>query len=424
MIYSVLFIILFLLTYYWSYRVYNKSINPLFSVIGVFFAAMAIFYSADFIDHDLLGKTKAIYAVGLVCFVIGCGISYVSRNKTFKIKNTIPDRESLNREGSMEYYEHEKLLKIGFFITIVVTLLTVYVIIFEVGITAFLSDIFRSVRDTMRGTRIFTVNEYLKKTLLVFCPLEIDFMLRYKKRRVQCIVFLVLSLLLSISFTRVMFLYLLLLDSLTFYLFSTKRNAKLRNRILILAIIFAAVAFFNNTQEMFNKVMRTTGSVMGHALTSSQITILSYFFAPIKSSDMYVRMNLETVPLAATFRYVYEMFGVATTPYVDVPFVFIPFSFNTALAEYYLYREGGFLWLIFASLIFGFLSDRLFRDYLNKNTADKVVTACFILLCLLLSIRSYMLMFLEFWIPLITLIIVRKRLKKARFQDSLIVNKV
>lgn len=415
---SLVFLLLFLIVLYLGYKIYGCSINPLLGIVGVFFIALVIYYSADFINHDLLRETKYIYMFSLTSFLIGILTSQLLQNRRVKIKGLVPEARSLRTNDSYEYKTHEKLVYIGFWITGIVCLVTIWVIVFEIGITVFLNDIFRTIKEAMASKRIYTLTEMLKKTLLVFSPLELDFALRYKEKRIKCFLFAIISLILSLSFSRVMFLYLLIVDFFAFY-FNMEKKINIKSRIMIIAIVLGAIVFFNNTQELFNKVMQTTGSIAGYQLTNAQITILSYFFAPLKSSDMYVRMELESLPLAATFRYVYEIFNVDTLASVDVPFVYIPFSFNTAVAPYYLYREGGYVWLVLASFIYGIVSDAVFRDYLRNKTAGKLVTVCFLMLCLLMAIRSYMPMFLEFWIPLITLLVVRSKMKKARFKDNL-----
>lgn len=421
---SIAFIIACLITFFIGYRIYGVSINPLFSTISIFFIAMAIFYSADFINHDLSVTTVIIYIVGYVFFIIGLVCSQFIKNKTIVIgKLKTNDYRETHDGGECEYLIHYKIVKIGFIITIIVFLITLYWIIFHLGITAFLSDIFKSVRDSMSGTGLFTINELLKKSLIIFCPIEINFAQKYQKKKGWCYFFVLLALVVSISFTRVVFLYLLIVDFFAFYFNINPNNKKanIKNKMIIIGIVLFAIVFFNNTQELFNKTMSTVGNLGNYQLSTSQITLLSYFFAPLKSTDMYVRAKLDTLPFVATFRYFYEyILHITTSSYVDVPFVRIPFSFNTALGVYYLYREGGMFWTAIMAFFYGFISDRVYMKYKKMKSADRIASVSFLMLCLLMSIRSYMPMFLEFWIPLITLLIVSKAFQRARLQDNIL----
>lgn len=416
--YSCWFIVGLLIVYFIGHKVYGMSLNPLMDVIGFLFIAFSIFYSADFITHDLASETVAMYVIGAICFCIGLVFSQMLKNKRFVIGNIgYFETECCIETEESEYFAHYQVVKIGFVITSIVFIITLYWIVFHVGISVFINDIFKSVRDTMRGTTLFTFNEFLKKSLIIFCPMEIMFAQKYKEKRVLCYFFVVLALVVSLSFTRVMFLYLLIVDFLTFYYNRNdyKKGKNMKNRLIAIAIVMLAIVFFNSTQESFNKVMNTTGSIAGYQLSNGQLTILSYFFAPLKSTDVYISMKLETLPLVATFRYFYEyILRITTAVYVDVPFVRIPFSFNTAHGFYYIYREGGFLWLIFLSIFYGFISDRVYMGYKKAKTADSICSVCFLTLCLLMGIRSYMPMFLEFWIPLITLVFVKRKMRKSR----------
>lgn len=416
--YSCWFIVGLLIIYFIGYKAYGMSLNPLMDVIGFLFIAFAIFYSADFINHDLSSETVVMYVLGSICFCVGLIFSQILKNKRVVIGKIgyLKTKCDVENEES-EYFAHYQVVKIGFVITSIVFIITVYWIVFHVGVAAFFNDIFKSVRDTMRGTALFTFNEILKKSLIIFCPMEILFAQKYKEKRVMCYFFVALALVVSLSFTRVMFLYLLIVDLLTFYFNKNDydKGKNVKNRLIALAIVLLAVVFFNNTQESFNKVMNTTGSIAGYQLSNGQLTILSYFFAPLKSTDVYISMKLETLPLVATFRYFYEyILRITTSAYVDVPFVRIPFSFNTAHGFYYIYREGGFLWLIFLSVFYGFISDRVYMSYRKAKTSDNICGVCFLTLCLLMGIRSYLPMFLEFWIPLITFVLVKRKMMKAR----------
>lgn len=419
-VFSVAYLILTIVIYYISLRMYNSSINPLFCVVGIFCIALSLFYVADFIDHNLSSKTIVIYLLGLISYTIGLVLMRILYSSKFTFRADYCSLDSENNKKN-EYLMHNKIINLGFIITALSFLITLTYIFLHLGFKNYLINIFLSNKEMIETSPIYNINELLKKTLLIFSPMQITFALKYQKKRKACYLFSAIAILLSLTYTRVLFFYLLIVNASTFYFFSQtnkKGKLKIKTRILLILLLFIAVSFFMHTEKIFNKGVNTSGYIANYELNSDQLTLILYFIGTIKSSDIYINSDMESLPLAATFRYVYELFGKKTTESVGVPFVDIPIRYNTGVAQFYLYREGGYVWLVYASFMIGILIGTFFEDYKKYRTTDKITTASFLILCTLMAIRSYLPMFLEFWIPIIVLIVIRYKMRKARNIDN------
>lgn len=417
------FLILTIVVYSIGLGMYKSSINPLFCVVGVFMVALCLFYAADFVDHNLSSKTKTIYTLGLVSYTVGLLLTVFFQSRRMVL---IADYDIPEDIKGAEYTVHKKITSLAYFVISLCFAFTFIYILFYVGLVSYVKNIFISNKEMLETSSVFTIIELIKKTLLIFTPMVLSFILKYKERIKTGVFFIAISFFLTLTYNRVMFFYLLIITACTLY-FSTlnhrKRKVKFRTKIILIAVLILFVSFFMSTETLFNKAVRNTGMIGHYSLNNDQLTMILYFMGTIKSSDIYINSDMYSPPLAATFRYIYEMFGVRTSSYVEAPFVNIPIRFNTGVAQFYLYREGGYLWLILGSLIIGLIVSGYYEDYRRHNTSDKIITVSFLSLCTIMSIRGYLPMYLEFWIPLCVLIYVRNNMRKARRRDYFSQNK-
>lgn len=412
-----IFLILSLLVYSIGLRMYKSSINPLFCVVDIFMVALCLFYAADFVDHNLSSKTITIYTLGLVSYTVGLLFTAFFRSKRMVL---ITDYIIPEEIKGVEYAAHKKITSIAYFVISFCFAITFVYILFYVGLASYVKNVFISNKEMLATSSVFTFTELIKKTLLIFTPMILSFIVKYKERIKTGIFFIAISFLLTLTYNRVMFFYLLIINACALYFLTLnhrKRKVKFRTKIILVAILILFVSFFMNTETLFNKAVRNTGMIGKYSINNDQLTMILYFMGTIKSSDIYINSNMYSPPLAATFRYIYEMFGVRTSNYVEAPFVNIPIRYNTGVAQFYLFREGGYLWLILGSMIIGLIVSGYYEDYRKYNTSDKVITVSFLSLCTMMSIRGYLPMYLEFWIPLFVLIYVRKTMRKARKID-------
>lgn len=401
-------------------QLYGRYINPISVFPCVQLLSAFILYSSDFIDHRLIDqKTHLIYVISLLSYLIGVTLSALHKKHKNDELNSIAGQKETGRK---EFYQGK--IKLLGLLLLFATLFYWGVLIGSYGINNFLSSlIFTSASDY--SSRVPTIISYLKMTSIFISPLCVYYIIEYKERRVLYWGILALTVVSNIAYTRNVLFYILILDLLVVAFARRKEKKKnSANNILYIIAGFAAVYFFNYTQTAFNKQVNLSGSFLGKGLTGSWITIISYLSGPLASTSIYFETIRNTPLLGHTMRSLIGfsgLFGIQfdTVAYQPTQFVQIPFRFNTATLQYYIFSEGGWIWTILFFFLCGFLYQKIYSDFMRNRSFPQMLLLCFLSLMLILSVREYILVRLDMFFYLLLLLVFylqdRGKLKRIVF---------
>lgn len=418
MVMTIIILALVFLFFALSKRLYTKNLNPLSAWVGIWGVATFLYINSDFISHNLAFKSVFIYVSGFAFFVIGVLFNYLVYGKR------------LSKEASNCYYLKakqtektilDKIINFGFWFAVIDLLFLLVFVGAKVGILRFFSAMIHYYEsDFSPGGFLnifYTLFLYSKRVLICFSLLCVIYVIRYRQKVLRSFITILINILICISYSRTLIFYLIVLIAICAYFsISDEKGIKFRHILFVLLTLLFFYFYFTYSQNELNKMFGFNGTVLGLPLSDSAITFLSYFIGTFKSSDFYLETMSTPYPLIGTLRFVYELFGVNTTKYFTQDFVNIPFMYNTANIQFYLYYEGGFIWLIFALFIFGFLASKAFLTYEKNKGALDVVLVSMVFLGIFFSIRSYMIIYLDYLLPLLTVFALKvwtsRRLKK------------
>ena len=374
--------------------IYKSYINPLSIFLGVFLMGFLLLYSSDFINYDIISwKMKTAYLVSFVCYIIGIIMSQI-----YSHKNKDHDLGSAIENEDKTYYQQE--INILFIIVLIATLIYWAACIRIYGTSGLFSNLLSSKEvDNINGLPIIIL--YLKM-ISIFFFLE--------KKPYYWIVF-VFTFLANIAYTRNTIFYIIILD-LMVYAYSRPINKTKQSFKWMVYVIIAYIAFrfFSYTQVLFNKEFAVEGTVMGIAINSAILTVVSYFAGPLVSASLYLDQIKDVPFLGYTLRNLFGIFnmfgaGIDTSVYQPDFWVMIPFKFNTAAIQFYILKEGGWIWLVIFFIIIGFLFDWIYWKYKRCYGKTRIMLLSFLSLVLILSVRGYLMNRLDMFIYLIVLLI-------------------
>lgn len=417
MIYSVLFLIMAVVSIAIGKKIYHDYINPLSMLIGVFFVAFSLFYASDFIYHDLRTNTIWVFISSFLAYILGLYF-------TQKIRINSVRTQGDTSNGRFEKIVHLQIVQVGWIITIYIIVVSLVVVVKEVGFHEFVQRIiFIREEKYSEISFLYRIAIYLKRVMYVLSAMAINYAIKYKEKKCFCFALALVNIVLLLSYTRQVLIYGVIIDALTIY-FSvnrTNQNKKTTKRkILYVLIAGLMVWFFVSSQEKLNKIYEVSGAIAGKEVSQAIVTLVSYFMGTIKSTDIYLSMERPSLPFVATLRWIYEITGVNTSKYLGQEFVNIPFSYNTSTFQYYLYQEAGIVWVILASFLLAVIFSGIYRKTKENECADNLVLRSLLMMWLCLSIRCYMVLYLEFWIPIASICLIHLIMSRARKRDRCI----
>ncbi|WP_195514515.1 O-antigen polymerase [Enterococcus sp. 1001283B150225_161107_E12] len=236
----------------------------------------------------------------------------------------------------------------------------------------------------------------------------------------------IISVLVNISVKRNVLFYIVIYN-LVIYLFNNankkKSILKIKELVLLSISSFGSIYIFQFLQKKLNKEsLLFKPEIFFIPISTSFATSLLYYIGNPISFSIYmsdISDYSKQVPfLGITFRFVYKIiYGLFGKTYDDsflaLKFVNTPYPFNTTFSQYYIYLEGGILWLIVFYFLLGFFSIRSYLLFIQRKDYISLVNLSFILVFMIFSIREYLPILLDFWVFLfylfsLTTIIKRK----------------
>lgn len=401
-----IWLILFIGTSLSGKKLYKTYVNPCTLFLGIFEFAIFILYATDFFNINLISdKMWAIYILSFVAFILGITINRCSH---FTIK-----KNNIKCKSKIEQRYYLKEIWIIFIIALFATGIYWIQTIRIYGINGILKSLMTSYEvSNLNGIPVVVL--YAKMLTLFLSPYVLNYIITYKERKLIYYCMIVFTFVANIAYTRDTLFYLVVLDGLVYAYTHIKRNSKVSFKWVgyLIAGIFA-LKFFSYTQSLLNKQFEVSGHFLGVAMNSAFITIVSYFAGPIVSAGVYLK-TLTNVPVGGyilrNFFSLINTFGIwkiDTDTYMPTDWVYIPFQFNTTSIQLYIYKEGGWLWIIFFFLLVGFIIDRAFINYIKKHSRYTLMLLIFLSLIMVMSIRSDMLTRLDMFIYILTLILLK-----------------
>lgn len=361
-------------------------------------------------DYDISYETKSIIFISFISFIIGSIISYcIYSKKKYKVK-------IYKNEYYLLIY---KISKILFILSLGGYCIFLYDLSKKIGLLNALNNINSvNILFSLDGFSNINFAFYLIKLSLPNILLLLVNIF-YGYRKMQCVIMILISFIVNINVRRNVLLYAIilsifmggmLLKSYSVPISYGNKKKKSNKKIIILASIGLSVfvVFFANTQVKMNKQFETNRN-------NSQImsTVIPYFSGSIVAMDKLLPYtdNYDVRFGTGTFRMIYlfaEKIGILEfdDSYLDIPFIGIPFLYNTVPMQYYVKMDFGMLGYIFYYILFGYISCYLFIRANKQKNYYFMQQSSLNLLLIVMSIRENTLILIDFWIILISLILI------------------
>lgn len=386
--------------------------------LGVFFFSFFVLFSTDFIIKTLSNKVVVIYLLSFICYFIGY-LAVMYTKKPITNYDAYTNKMNSGYVSNCLENDNEKKsmwLEIKVLATIYISSLLIY---YGCAVKLFgLENVFKNI---LLFHEIDVVNLlgpygkivlYIKKIGFFLSPYSLVFYLTYREKKIKTICFIFLTLIGTISYTRNLFIYICIIDMFIILYMNQKEKKKISfMKVIIVAVVGVAIInLFAITQSLFNKVFNVNGSFLGIPISSSVATIISYLCGTLISTDMYLLNVPQMPPLGFTMWVLYDLLDLLganfnVDQYVGQYFVNIPFKFNTSTVQYYIFSEGGYIWIVFFFLFFGGISAVVWRKYMSAKNANSTMILALVSLISVTMIRSYMLLSLDVVIFIFLLII-------------------
>lgn len=212
-----------------------------------------------------------------------------------------------------------------------------------------------------------------------------------------------------------------------FYLLNRMQNNENPNRkkqtkkivLTSLGIAVAFVAIMVYSQELLGKNATDSISVLGYTIPPALVDPYTYFALNYPYADALGNNELVScdVPFQSSLRLLYIILNGFGFTHIDTqtPFAldFLWFgetASNTAPMLYYAFKDLGYLFFL-VFILLGFVSQKAYYA-MNSSSITKKIYACFVYSLLLLSFRSYIMIFLSFALALFYIFIFDKLLTK------------
>ena len=388
-----LFFLVLLISLLVSKKTYGFFISPLTIFIGVFSIGFAFLFGSSFIDYSLIDeRTALIYILSFCFFVVGTffyGFFARIRKNTYIVRKKQPFTK--------------KKYKISIYVLFLIVLIATSLYWIACAKSLGTSNLFMSILETKEIESIAgfpTILLYLKMISVFLSPYVVFYIIKYNDYSVKLFLIVIFTLLANIAYTRMSLFYVIALDLFVFIYAKEKPKKKsFKKTILtgtcVVATLIISLYIFSFTQALLNKTFNINGQLFGMKIDNSTATIISYFSGPIVSSRVYLDEMTSIPKLGYTlrsFKSLINMFGADfdTSSYFPEKWVYIPFKFNTASIQFYIFGEGGFLWLCIFFFAFGAISSGVFIHFKNNKDPFSLMILAIISLVLFFSIRGYL----------------------------------
>ncbi|MDI3311366.1 MAG: O-antigen polymerase [Thermoanaerobacterium sp.] len=431
---------LLILSLFLSKSVYKSYINPFLSFLGNFLLAFTIFYLVDFIDHSISLKSILIIVISFFAFVIGTFISIVQNKQYSKLiyrESIMCSDMKVNRGEGMKV-EDIKIIHLFFWLSIIGFIHYLYTIQINIGILRVLKQPnLLNLAYFYENINFNTILIYMMKLSMVNSMLILLYILKFNCKKIGIYTMYFLEIIMNISVKRNIFMYILTLNFFVFMYYHMKKptnsihnsktkNMKIPKKIIIsISIFLIAGYYFAVTQKVLNKESIIEGTILGIRLPASIINIIMYYVGNIKSFDIYIDASLPDIPLlGATLRFLYKVFTTIHLMNYDdnflrLHFVSVPSKFNTTLGQFYVYYEGGIIWVVIFYAIIGYISTSLYFKYQKHRNDIMLMYLALISTMLLFSIREYIVIFIDFWISIFIIIFIHLRFAKRKVKKAI-----
>lgn len=391
-------------------KVIMKSyITPYSIFLQVFIFASIVLFSSDFLNKEITHLSIMILILSMLTFSIGSILAFF-------------DRKFIKKQSKLLNINYDNLLLI---IKIIFVLSMIGFTIYTLKLNSLFGIINILKNPVILNTAIANdsiqvgIEDYLMILSVPNTMFLIKYIYKYKDKK-YLIVMYILQVAININVKRSRLFYIVVLNlfmymflnfqsgnKITFY--KVKKSIKVFTGFLVVGIF--SLNIFSQFQTVLNKQSSITGSVFGIKVSESIVTMITYFSGNIVSLGEMLNIDFGNITFGtATFRFVYKFLdklGILffDDRYLKMYFVNIPTPYNTAPMQYYIYRDFNMLGIVVLFFIIGYASSKIYIKFLNRSNEFTVFYLSLVCMLLFLSIREYVIIFLDFWIILAVLII-------------------
>ena len=398
-IFTIIFI--YLIIIFINKKIFATTLNPFFIFTTMLSILLLFFYGSNFLDNKLSFKTSLILFISVFSFVIG---SILALTKI----------STKNKEKHFENYKMDKSIIIIFFSLSVLGFFYYLIQINQqIGLLNVLKD------PNILNVKISTNSIQLNTLMMYFLKLSIPnsiflliYILNNKKVNFLYYFMYIFSFVQNVSVRRsTLYLMLVLNIILALYYFSYKfkdRQSKNRKKVVfsISTIFILSMYFFDYMQNKLNKEFMLEGKkIFGLEISSSLATIVSYFAGNLSSLDVYIKNQYaEDIPfLGVSLRFFYNFLDSINLysyedSFLSLPFVSIPFLYNTTMTQFYIYIESGYSGIFIFYIMIGFISTKSYINYMKSGSYFNLIALTIVSTILIFSIREYSLIFVDYYI--------------------------
>ncbi|CEO33564.1 O-antigen polymerase [Paraclostridium sordellii] len=406
---SVLF--LYSILIFLTSRIFMKSyICPYSIFLGVFAFSGILLYSSNFLSKDLTSLSITIFVLSMLTFAIGAMIALFDQ-KLMKYNKEFVD---------IDYDKLYFIIKILFNLSIIGFLIYFIKLNSSFGLINILKN------PVILNTAIANdqiqsgIKDYLMILSIPNSLLLLKYMSKNKEKSYLKIMYLI-ELGMNFNVKRSRLFYIVILN-LFMYLFMNLKEGNIvsikskvmkdiKNFIMVLGVIIVSFNLFSKLQMALNKQLSITGTILGINASESVVSMVTYFSGNLVSMGQMINIDYNNILFGtATFRFIYKFLDKINIvsfddSYLKMQFVNIPSPFNTVPIQYYIYRDFNIIGVVLFFFIIGYLSTKIYLKFLRGNNEFTIFYLSLICMILTLSIREYVVIFIEFWVILLTLII-------------------
>lgn len=401
---SLLFLFLFIVVLLTSKFLWGRIFTPFTVFLGSFTLCFCLFYGSSFLYKDLSSHSIIIVLFSIFSFICGSLIYKVIPKKNIGKSSKV--KKNFYNEINIEVFSN------------IVFVLSV------IGFMGYMISIQRSIGilNAIQNPNLLNIAIsqdliQVNSLILILFKLSLpnsgliliqNLIFRKKKKN---IIFWIISVAINISVRRNVLFYLIIFNLFIYlYFIQSKKLRKidLKKFIPIILSLGTLISFFQYMQKSLNKeTMILKPEIFSIPVSSNIINALLYYIGNPQSFSQYLEENNGIVNnvffLGASLRFPYKMLSIPLgldfdDTFLEMNFVNIPYLFNTTFSQYYVYIEGGIIWVIILYFFIGFVSSRFFVKYTKSNNFITLMWLSFITLCLFFSVREYLPILLDFWV--------------------------
>lgn len=432
---TIILLIILLCTLLFTSKFFYKSYMTPYSIFtGIFIVAFIILCGSDFLIKELTPLSKIIFTLSIVTFVLGSYINLIIKNLNKKHLNSKTRKyENLFFMDSIDENKLKKAIGVLFTLSIIGFLLNLIYLNTKFGLTNILSNPVILNTAIANGEVTNNFHNYLMILSIPNSMLILFFLMANKNKPNRYLkLMFVIEIIIHYTVKRNRLFYAIVLNILLYLYMSKKltnfswinkkRRKNYKNIVFIVITAIVCIYLFTNLQEALNKSEFTNGELFGINIPSSLITVIKYFAGNLVSMGLLLDIEYTQISLGtATFRFIYkflEKLKLITfdDSYLSMAFVNIPTPYNTTSLQYYIYRDFGIIGMLIFFFTLGYISSEIYMRFKMRSNSKYIFYVTIISFVLLMSIREYVVIFLDFWIILITLILTDKYINKKNIE--------